>query len=111
MYFRVHFLRAPSGHGLTQWLLGLEWTPELAVQWQKFYNDAAHGTYYGGAGQFYYQSLYPLPTYTDLKSDTCSKSDICSKPDMCSNSSGYQQKFNVFLVFLSFLIKYCTRSY
>ncbi len=99
MFFRVHFLRLPSGHGLTQWLLGLEWTPELAVQWQKFYNDTAHGTYYGGAGQLYYQPLYPLPTYTDLKSDTCSK------------SSGYQQTFNVFLFFLSFLIKYCTRSY
>jgi hypothetical protein len=94
MFFRVDFLRGFNDGNLAQWLLGLEWTPELAVQWQKFYNDAAHGTYYGGAGQFHYQSLYPLPTYTDLKSDTCSK------------SAGYQQTFNVFLVFLSFLIKY-----
>jgi hypothetical protein len=78
---------------LTQWLRRLTWTPELASQWQEFYNSASRILFYGRSGQFENEILFILPTYTDLPSEKCAK------------SMGHENTFSFFLIFVSFLIK------
>ncbi len=94
----LFFFRVPTYNALKQWLLNLTWTPELAVQWQEFYNTASRVLSYGRSGQFQTEILQTLPTYKDLQ------------PDICPKSNGYQQTFSVFLLFVSFLIKYVTHN-
>lgn len=58
---------------LKQWLLNIEWTPELAAKWQEFYDNAARVVYFGSAGHFEEEFFATLPKYEDLKSLECKK--------------------------------------
>jgi hypothetical protein len=49
----------------------MKWTPELGVQWQKFYNNASRLLYYGRAQHFEPEIMPNLPQYEDLKSVEC----------------------------------------
>ncbi|CAF3448817.1 unnamed protein product [Rotaria sp. Silwood1] len=82
----------PSYSVLGQWLRNLKWTPELAVQWQEFYNDATRLLLYGRSGQLQRQILQGIPTYKDFQ------------PDICRKSAGYQQKLGIILIFAPFLM-------
>ncbi len=55
-------------------LLDIKWTPALAAEWQKFYDNAAHGVVYGGGIQFQSESFATLPKYEDLKLPQCRNS-------------------------------------
>ncbi|UJR36729.1 hypothetical protein I4U23_029445 [Adineta vaga] len=56
----------------------ITWTPELATQWQKFYNTAARWTIYNRRGTETYVSLANISDYIDLKQDVCIPQDILS---------------------------------
>ncbi|CAF2851452.1 unnamed protein product [Rotaria sp. Silwood2] len=58
---------------IKQWLLDLKWTPELAVQWQKFYDDAPRLSVFARNGQFEDELLDQPPKYEDFKPAECSK--------------------------------------
>ena len=91
--FCVYFFRLPNSNTVRGWLLNLKWTPELAVQWQEFYNNAARTLRAGRAGQSYTQVLPTLPAYQDLPSE------------ICQESAGHQRVFNILLIFVSFFIR------
>ncbi|CAF4000838.1 unnamed protein product [Rotaria sordida] len=56
---------------LKQWLLARTWTSESTIQWQNFYDRASRVVIYGGSGHLDSQILPVLPTYKDLKHETC----------------------------------------
>jgi hypothetical protein len=95
LYFYVflYFVRLPDYNTVKQWLLDLKWTPELAVQWQEFYNNASRMLFYGTSGQIYNQILPALPRYQDLPAEVCQR------------SAGHQRVFSTLLIFISFLIR------
>lgn len=84
---------------LKQWLHNLTWTPQLAVEWQEFYNSASRFLFYGGSGEFQNQILQTLPTYKDLQ------------PDVCPHSTGHQQTFSIFVLSVCYLIRHFTSNY
>ena len=63
--------RPISNEQLKQWLLNRTWTSESANEWQKFYDRAARLAFYGKSGDFKSKILHSLPTYKDLKTETC----------------------------------------
>lgn len=69
----IYFLRIPTFDQVKQWLLNLTWTPQLATQWQEFYNTASRLLLYGSAGQMENEMIPTLPTYKDLQPDICPK--------------------------------------
>ena len=73
-------------------LLDIKWTPELAAEWQKFYDNAPHGVLYGGGIQFQTESFATLPKYEDLNLPQC-------------KSSAHLEKTFVLFVFFSFIIQ------
>jgi hypothetical protein len=91
--FCEYFFRLPNVNTVREWLLDLKWTPELAVQWQEFYNNAARTLRAGRAGQLHTQLLPALPRYQDLPSEKCQK------------SAGHQRAFNILLIFISFFVR------
>lgn len=46
----------------------LKWTPELVVEWQRFYNDASRSVQ---AGDFELINLTKIPEYEDLQPSKC----------------------------------------
>ena len=73
---------------LKQKLLEIQWTPQLATEWQKFYDNAAHGVFYGGGIQFETASFATLPKYEDLKVSQCKTS-----------SANCEKTFSLFVLF------------
>jgi hypothetical protein len=73
-------------------LLDIKWTPESAAEWQKFYDNAPHGVFYGGGIQFQTESFATLPKYEDLKLPQC-------------KSSAHHEKTFALFVFFSFMMK------
>ncbi|CAF3853401.1 unnamed protein product [Rotaria sp. Silwood1] len=53
---------------LGKWLKRLKWTPELVVEWQRFYNNASRSVQ---AGDFELINLTKIPEYEDLQPSTC----------------------------------------
>ena len=47
------------------------WTSDSTIQWQNFYDRAARVVMHGKSGFLKSQILPVLPTYEDLKSETC----------------------------------------
>ncbi|CAF1224031.1 unnamed protein product [Rotaria sp. Silwood1] len=58
---------------LKKWLLSRTWTSESIIQWQNFYDRASKVVMYGRSGHFNSQILPILPTYKDLKHETCNR--------------------------------------
>lgn len=54
-------------------LLTRTWSSESSTEWQKFYDRASRSVYYGKSGSFHTSFLPALPTYEDLKVETCHK--------------------------------------
>jgi len=79
------------------WLLGLTWTPESIIEWQKFYNTAPHWLGFGRSDNFVQEPLGELPEYEDLKPPECTR--------MILGSGAHQKSFMPF-VFISFIITF-----
>src|ERR1700722_10305504 len=60
---------------LKKWLRNLEWTPESALKWQEFYNNASRYVIYGTDGR-QVEILPRLPKYEDLEPTQCNKQQI-----------------------------------
>ncbi|CAF3496935.1 unnamed protein product [Rotaria sp. Silwood2] len=56
-----------------QWLLDLKWTPALAAQWQKLFNDAPHLSLFARNGQYEDELVDHSTKYEDLKPTKCTK--------------------------------------
>ena len=54
-----------------QWLLDLQWTPELATRWQEYYNNAPRLSLFVRGGHFESEPLGLLPKYRDLEPALC----------------------------------------
>ena len=53
---------------LREWLKRLKWTPELVVEWQRFFNEASRTVQ---AGDFELINRTKIPKYEDLQPSTC----------------------------------------
>ncbi len=53
-----------------------KWTPELAQQWQQYYNDGPKLSAYAQGGQFQVEYFETLPKYKDLEPVSCEKQTI-----------------------------------
>ncbi|CAF4783786.1 unnamed protein product [Rotaria socialis] len=80
-----------------KWLMDLKWTPELAEQWQKFYNDAPRVVISGPTGNFTITNLTRLPDYEDLKPAECKRS--------ITNTAIRSVFLSMFFTFTSFFVK------
>jgi hypothetical protein len=58
---------------LKQWLLNITWTPELATEWQEFYNNASRAIDFGRSGHLEHEFFPTLPKYKDLQPLECEK--------------------------------------
>jgi hypothetical protein len=58
---------------LKQWLLNITWTPELATEWQEFYNNASRAIDFGRSGHLEQEFFPTLPKYKDLQPLECEK--------------------------------------
>ena len=56
---------------MSQWLLNISWTSNLATEWQNFYNTASQISLYGRAEHYGESFLSSLPTYKDLSTEVC----------------------------------------
>lgn len=56
------------------WLIDLKWTPELAFQWQKFYDNASRWLIYGEAAHLQFEDFDGLPKYENFQPEECTKS-------------------------------------
>ncbi|CAF4969010.1 unnamed protein product [Rotaria sp. Silwood1] len=54
-------------------LMDLKWTPQLAEQWQQFYNNASRRVIFGGGNIVNQQLLSAIPPYNDLVSESCNR--------------------------------------
>ncbi len=88
------FSSSYSDEAVQSWLLGLTWTPESIIEWQKFYNTASRGLGFGRTDNFGQELLPQLPEYEDLKPPECTRIIM---------SSASHQNSVVLLVFISFI--------
>ncbi|CAF3433696.1 unnamed protein product, partial [Rotaria socialis] len=56
-----------------QWLMNIQWTPQITTQWQAFYKNASRLIIYGRAENLRYNTLYPLLQYKDLEQKQCNQ--------------------------------------
>ena len=61
-----------------KWLYNLKWTPELAEQWQDYYNNGPRMVTFTRAGKSDYAPLPTLPKYKDLEPVQCQKQTMTS---------------------------------
>ncbi len=80
----------------------MKWTPELATQWQQFFNNASRLLITGRSGQFEHDTLAAIPTYKDLQPESCQKQGISSTISGLSSKS--TNTFISFFMFISCLI-------
>jgi hypothetical protein len=80
----------------------LKWTPELATQWQQFFNNASRILITGRSGQFEYDTLAAIPTYKDLQPEPCQKQGISKTTNGLSSKS--TSTFISLFMFISCLI-------
>jgi hypothetical protein len=85
-----------SNAALRIWLQSLQWTPELIVQWQEFYDNASRYLFYGRAGEHSIEYMAEIPKYEDLKPSECKRTIL---------NSALNQKSFVLLIFISFVIR------
>ncbi|CAF3637859.1 unnamed protein product [Rotaria sp. Silwood1] len=52
-------------------LTNIKWTPDLAKQWQQFYNNASRRLTLGGGKMFEQRSMGIMPSYEDLATEHC----------------------------------------
>lgn len=52
-------------------LMDIKWTPQLAAQWQKFYDNAARGVIYGRSPIVKIEKFTTLPIYQDMEPVKC----------------------------------------
>jgi hypothetical protein len=69
---------ALTGDNLQGYITNINWTADLAIEWQNFYNDAAHITYYGRSTSINYTYFPQLPEYVDLPGENCTAHGIPS---------------------------------
>ncbi|CAF3621444.1 unnamed protein product [Rotaria sp. Silwood1] len=63
-----------------QWLMNINWTSQLATQWQEFYNNASRFVLFNGPNNLEIITLVQLPKYEDFKQNECNR--ITIKSDM-----------------------------
>ena len=56
---------------LQNWLLQLQWTPELVADWQRFYDTAPRLVGSGRSGDHSLEMLSSLPNYEDVRTIPC----------------------------------------
>lgn len=72
--FVIYVCRIPTMGQIRQFVLNIEWTPQLAAQTQVFYNVSSRLVFVGGSGSSSERITLPnLPVYQDLPPETCSK--------------------------------------
>ena len=87
-------------------MTSVSWTPELAVQWQHFYNNAPRISLYGRSVYFNYTILPKIPDYVDLNQTNCtmqSQSNTTNNLPQCGLA--ICQKMSIFMLFIPFLMK------
>ncbi len=69
---------ALNAGNLQGYITNINWTADLAIEWQNFYNDAAHVTYYGRSTSISSTYFPQLPEYVDLPEENCTAHGIPS---------------------------------
>ncbi|CAF3460707.1 unnamed protein product [Rotaria socialis] len=91
---------------LKQWLLNITWTPDLATEWQEFYNSASRDAFFGRSGNLEQEFFSILPKYKDLQPFECEKQQT---NDSAVTAIGYnsanQYKTFVLLAFFPFIVR------
>ena len=64
-----------TNNELKDWLLNLQWTPELVKRWQKFYDDAPRLISIFGMDRVEQETFDRLPIFNELISDQCSRAN------------------------------------
>jgi hypothetical protein len=62
-----------TNNELKDWMLNLQWTPDLAKRWQQFYDNASRLVQIIGMDRFEQESFVRLPTFNDLIVDQCNR--------------------------------------
>jgi hypothetical protein len=85
----------------------INWTSQLATQWQNFYSSASRITYYGRSINLAAIVLPKIPTYVDLKQGNCSMAKDPNNSTDISVQCGLagRQKLSSVILFVSFFIK------
>ncbi|CAF3332219.1 unnamed protein product [Rotaria socialis] len=61
---------------LIDWIKTIEWTPALAIRWQKFYNNASRVVTYNAGNNTKSEALGVLPKYKDLPMKSCQTESV-----------------------------------
>ncbi|CAF3565153.1 unnamed protein product [Rotaria socialis] len=61
---------------LIDWIKNIEWTPALAIRWQKFYNNASRVVTYNAGNNTKSEALGVLPKYKDLPIKSCQTESV-----------------------------------
>ncbi|CAF3997847.1 unnamed protein product [Adineta steineri] len=90
-----------------EWLLDIKWTPELAAQWQEYYNNAPRLSLFVREGHFVSEPLGLLPKYRDLEPTLCKSKPIGNETiDLTGNAPATNlQKIFILLSCLLIIMK------
>ncbi|CAF4071354.1 unnamed protein product, partial [Adineta steineri] len=90
-----------------EWLLDIKWTPELAAQWQEYYNNAPRLSLFVRDGHFVIEPLGLLPKYRDLEPALCKSKPIGNETiDLTGNAPATNlQKIFILLSCLLIIMK------
>jgi len=81
-----------NGDNLVDYVTSINWTSDLAIEWQTFYNDASRITYYGRSTSLNYKYYPEIPEYVDLPQENCTAHGKASNSTdvsaQCGGSSG-----------------------
>ena len=100
---------ALDDNNLEAYINNINWTSNLAVQWQNFYNNASRITFYGRSTSINYTYFPTSPEYVDLPQGNCSAHGIPYNStiitDQCGGNFGTRMTTIPVLLFLPFFIE------
>ncbi len=100
---------ALNGNNLGGYINNINWTSDLAIQWQNFYNTASRITFYGRSTNLNYTYLQNLPRYVDLQVENCTAYGIpynsTNVTYQCGGNFGSRATIIPVLLFLPFFIE------
>jgi hypothetical protein len=83
--------------------MNISWTPDRAVQWQNFYNNALRVAAYGRSGFLNYTLLPKISDYVDLKQANCTAQQNQYNPTNISFQCDLATHQKIFLALFLFI--------